>query len=104
MAIEHIFNLHSEWVAYRVGRNVFDADSGAWVGWLPWDDEVIVNARGQYAATLWRNRWIVKSRYPPLQIPPVPPRPPIPPLPPTPPVPPLPPIPPIGMEFVDRIR
>src|SRR5215813_4787365 len=49
--LQHLFNSSGNWIAYRMGRFVF-SKSGEWIGWLPWDDEYVVNTRGQYLGTI----------------------------------------------------
>ncbi len=51
MPIEHLFDSRGTWVAFRRGKYVFDP-SGAWIGWLPWDDEEIVDTHGEYFGTI----------------------------------------------------
>lgn len=47
MAVHYLFNSSGFWIAYREDRYIFDP-SGNWVGWLPFDDGEVINAKGVY--------------------------------------------------------
>src|SRR5687767_13120157 len=42
---QDLFNSKGEWIAFRVGRYVFDNRLN-WIGYLPWDDDEVVSADG----------------------------------------------------------
>jgi hypothetical protein len=51
----HLFNSSGEWIAFRNEKFVFDT-RGNWVGWLPWDDEEVVDKNGSYLGHIYGNR------------------------------------------------
>ena len=44
---QHLFNSSGEWIAFRIGKYVFD-NQGIWIGWTPWDYSEVVDIEGQY--------------------------------------------------------
>ncbi len=52
MEVQHLFDSSGFWIAFRVGRHVFDAN-GIWVGWLPWDENEVVNTKGIYLGHIY---------------------------------------------------
>ena len=53
MSVQHLFDSRGEWVAFRQGKYVFDRN-GDWIGWLPWNDDDIVDTHGEYLGTIVR--------------------------------------------------
>ena len=53
MSVQYLFDSRGEWVAFRKGKYVFDRN-GDWIGWLPWDDDDIVDTHGEYLGTIVR--------------------------------------------------
>lgn len=45
--VQHLFDSSGFWIAFRIGRHVFDT-VGNWVGWLPFDDLEVHDTRGTY--------------------------------------------------------
>ena len=51
MGVQYLYNSSGQWIAFRIGTNVYD-NHGKWVGWLPWGDADVVTTRGQYLGTI----------------------------------------------------
>ena len=51
MDFQHFFDSHGNWIAFRRGKFVFDPN-GEWIGWLPWNNDEIVNPSGEYLGTI----------------------------------------------------
>ena len=49
---QHLFSSFGEWIAFRRGKYVYDT-SCEWIGWLPWNDQDVVDASGEYLGTIW---------------------------------------------------
>lgn len=64
MKVQYLFNSQGNWIAFRRDRFVFDT-SGDWIGWLPWDDEDVVDTQGKYLGTIFPgNRFYKMSDHP----------------------------------------
>ena len=67
--MQYLFDSSGDWIAFRVGPFVYDAD-GEWIGWIPWDDEYVVDMDGGYLGTifpgdrLYKIRDVPQRRYP----------------------------------------
>lgn len=51
------------WIAFRSdphGRYLFNPD-GDWIGWFPWDDDVVVTPAGSYLGTVRGDRLFIES-------------------------------------------
>jgi hypothetical protein len=53
--VEHLFDSSGNFIAFRRGRFVWNAQ-GRWIGWLPWDDADVVTPKGQYLGTIFPGR------------------------------------------------
>jgi len=51
MDFQHFFDSRGNWIAFRRGKFVFDPN-GKWIGWLPWDNDEIVDPCGEYLGTI----------------------------------------------------
>ena len=51
MAVGHLFDSRGTWIAFRKGKYVYDHD-GNWIGWLPWNDDDVVDRNGTYLGTI----------------------------------------------------
>ena len=51
MAVAHLFDSRGSWIAFRKEEYVYDPD-GKWIGWLPWDDDDVVDRDGAYLGTI----------------------------------------------------
>jgi hypothetical protein len=49
---QYLFNSSGAWIAFRVGRYVYNADISL-VGWLPWDEHDVYTLEGEYYATIF---------------------------------------------------
>ena len=54
MAVQYLFNSGGSWIAFRVGKNIFDTTCH-WIGWMPWDDTDVVTTEGEYLGTIVEN-------------------------------------------------
>ena len=54
MAVQYLFNSGGSWIAFRVGKSVFDT-ACHWIGWMPWDDTDVVTTEGEYLGTIVEN-------------------------------------------------
>jgi hypothetical protein len=54
LAVQYLFNSGGSWIAFRVGKNVFDT-ACHWIGWMPWDDTDVVTTEGEYLGTIVEN-------------------------------------------------
>ncbi len=51
MTVQHLFNSSGNWIAFRKDNYVFDVHS-QWIGWLPWNDNDVVNIKGEYFGSI----------------------------------------------------
>ena len=51
MVVRHLFDSSGSWIAFRKGKYVYNPD-GTWIGWLPWNDDDVVDPNGEYLATI----------------------------------------------------
>ena len=54
MAVQYLFNSSGNWIAFRVGKCIFDPHCH-WIGWMPWDDTDVVTTEGEYLGTIVEN-------------------------------------------------
>ena len=54
MAVQYLFDSNGSWIAFRVGKNMFDPDC-YWIGWIPWEDTDVVSLDGEYLGTIVEN-------------------------------------------------
>lgn len=47
MPVQHLFDSSGTWIAFRKGKYLY-SPKGTWIGWLPWDDEHVVDRAGKY--------------------------------------------------------
>ena len=64
MADQFLFNSPGRWVAFRVGRNLFDV-RGKWMGWFPWEDQDAVDTAGRYLGTVHPGDRFYAKHHPP---------------------------------------
>ena len=64
MLAQHLFNSRGNWIAFRVGRFVYNT-GGQWVGWLPWDDNDVVDRSGNYLGTIFKGGRLYKLFFKP---------------------------------------
>src|SRR5690242_11130965 len=64
MSVQHLFDSGGKWIAFRHGQNVFDAH-GKWIGWLPWDDEDVVDTRGRYLGSIFPGDRLYRKSFQP---------------------------------------
>lgn len=62
MVTRYLFNSTGNWIAFQVGRYVFDASS-EWIGWLPWQDEEVMNPDGNYLGTICSNNRLLRFKF-----------------------------------------
>ncbi len=55
MGVGHLFNSRGGWIAFRKGKYVYDPD-GNWIGWLPWNDDDVVDREGAYLGTIVKKK------------------------------------------------
>ena len=55
--VQHLFSSAGSWVAFRRGKYVYNT-SGKWIGWLPWNDQDVVNVNGEYLGTICWENWL----------------------------------------------
>ncbi len=55
MVVHYLYNSSGVWIAFRVGKNLFEP-RGEWAGWMPWDDDYVVAPDGKYLGTITGNR------------------------------------------------
>ena len=55
MAVGHLFDSRGTWIAFRKGKYVYDSD-GNWIGWLPWNDDDVVDRTGDYLGTIVKRK------------------------------------------------
>lgn len=53
--MEHLFSSRGDFIAFRRGRYVWNAQ-GEWIGWLPWGDGDVVTPSGDYLGTIAGDR------------------------------------------------
>lgn len=53
--IKYLFNSKGDWIAFVVDWYVYDSD-GMWIGWLPWQDDQVVDIKGRYLGTIYGDR------------------------------------------------
>lgn len=51
MDIQYLFNSSGDWIAFRIDKNIYNADA-KWVGWMPWGDDDVVSVKGDYLGTI----------------------------------------------------
>jgi hypothetical protein len=67
--ITHLYNSAGVWIAVRRDDVVYDTE-GKWIGWIPWNDEEVVDTDGYYLGTivdgsrLFRNSFHEERDYP----------------------------------------
>ena len=59
MATQYLFNSAGDWIAFRIGKFVYDTDGNV-IGWLPWGDNDVVNNDGDYLGTIFSGNRIYK--------------------------------------------
>ena len=52
MSIQYLYNSSGEWIAFRIGKYMYDTNS-EWIGWIPWDDNYVVDINGEYLGTIY---------------------------------------------------
>ena len=57
----YLYNSKGEYIAFKSGRYVFNSKN-EWIGWLPWNNNEIVNREGDYIGTLINDRLFSFSR------------------------------------------
>ena len=62
--MQYLFNSSGGWIAFRVGKFVYDSD-GDWIGWLPWGDADVVTIEGEYLGTIYQGNRFYKQIYHP---------------------------------------
>ncbi len=55
MGVVYLFDSRGSWIAFRNGKYVYDCD-GNWIGWLPWNDEDVVDRDGAYLGTIVKKK------------------------------------------------
>ncbi len=61
--VQHLFDSSGFWIAFRIGKNIFDT-VGNWVGWLPFDESEVHDTKGTYLGHIYPdNRLYRNSRY-----------------------------------------
>ncbi|MFN2405714.1 MAG: 4-fold beta flower protein [Pyrinomonadaceae bacterium] len=64
MNVQYLFNSRGEWIAFKKGKYVYDTN-GEWVGWLPWDNNDVVDVSGNYLGTIFNKNRFFKVTYKP---------------------------------------
>lgn len=59
--MQYLFDSSGDWIAFRVGTFIYDTD-GEWIGWLPWDDDYVVDIDGRYLGTIFPENRLYKIR------------------------------------------
>jgi hypothetical protein len=62
--MQYLFNSSGSWIAFRVGKYIFDINSN-WIGWLPWDEYEIVDLDGNYLGHIHPNNRLYKKYFSP---------------------------------------
>ena len=62
MRIQFLFNSSGQWIAFRQGKYVYNTE-GEWIGWLPWDDDDVVDITGGYLGTIDPNNRFYRLFY-----------------------------------------
>ncbi len=62
--LQYLFNSSGSWIAFRVGKYVFDVNSEC-LGWLPWNDEEIVRIDGEYLGHIYPGDRLYRRHYNP---------------------------------------
>jgi len=52
--VRYLYNSSGEWIAFCKGVYVFNTEC-EWIGWIPQDDNVVVDIDGQYLGTIVDN-------------------------------------------------
>ncbi len=62
--VQYLFDSAGVWIAFRIGRNVFDT-VGKWVGWLPFENDAteVHSPKGLYLGHIYDDRFYRNSRY-----------------------------------------
>jgi hypothetical protein len=47
----HLYDSRGDWIAFKIGVYVFDIKE-RWIGWLPWDDDEVVDLEGRYMGSI----------------------------------------------------
>ena len=51
-SLQYLYSSSGRWIAFRKDKYVFDTN-GKWVGWLPWEDQQVVDVEGGYLGTIF---------------------------------------------------
>jgi hypothetical protein len=63
---EYLHDSQGVWIAFRPdprARFLFNPE-GDWIGWFPWDDDVVVTPGGSYLGTVHGDRLFTDDRHP----------------------------------------
>ena len=61
MPDNYLYNSKGEYIAFKIGNYIFN-NKNAWIGWLPWSNNEIVNKEGEYIGTILNDRIYSFSR------------------------------------------
>ena len=59
--VQHLFDSSGFWIAYRIGRNIFDP-AGNWVGWLPFEEKEVHDPKGIYLAHIYPGNRLYRNK------------------------------------------
>lgn len=59
--VHYLFNSRGNWIAFRVGKFVYDSGC-EWVGWLAWKDADVATVDGEYLGTIIDGNRLVRFR------------------------------------------
>ena len=54
MSIQYLYDSSGDWIAVRKEQYIYNTD-GDWIGWMPWQDDDVVNTDGEYMGTICSN-------------------------------------------------
>ena len=63
MSVQYLYDSSGNWIAFRVGVNIY-SENGTWIGWMPWDDNEVVTTEGDYLGHIFPGNRLYKKYVP----------------------------------------
>lgn len=61
--MKYLFDSNGDWIAFKLGRFIYNTNSNN-IGWLPWDEDYVVDMSGNYLGHIYNNRFFKNSYAP----------------------------------------
>jgi len=59
---QYLYDSAGKWIAFRAGDKIFNTYC-KWIGWLPWNDEHVVDTLGNYLGTIFSDDRFYREDY-----------------------------------------